>query len=252
MRPRATRSSSRRCSRCSSTTGCSTPNGDWVATGDFETVAVPPTIQALLAARLDRLGAEERAVIERASVEGKVFHRGAVAELSPSRVAAGVGEHLQALVRKELVRPDQAELPGRGRLPLPAPPDPRRGVRRDAEGAARGAARAVRRLARDARASGSSSTRRSSATTSSRPIGTAQSSRRSTKPRVTSPRGSRAPLLGRQARQGSRGHGCSGRSARPRRLAPPERRRPPQRVPPGANGCHHRGRTAEPRKCRRD
>ena len=38
---------------------------------------VPPTIQALLAARLDRLPARERAVLERASVEGKVFHRSA-------------------------------------------------------------------------------------------------------------------------------------------------------------------------------
>ena len=44
-------------------------------------VAVPPTIQALLAARLDRLEPDERAVVERAAVEGKVFHRGAVAEL---------------------------------------------------------------------------------------------------------------------------------------------------------------------------
>jgi tetratricopeptide (TPR) repeat protein len=87
-------------------------NGDWVSTGDFESVAVPPTIQALLAARLDRLGAHERAVIERASVEGKVFHRGGVVELSPTDARAGVGGHLQTLVRKELVRPDTAELPG--------------------------------------------------------------------------------------------------------------------------------------------
>jgi class 3 adenylate cyclase/tetratricopeptide (TPR) repeat protein len=87
-------------------------NGDWVPTGEFESVAVPPTIQALLAARLDRLGANERAVIERASVEGKVFHRGGVVELSPAEARGGVGGHLQTLVRKELVRPDTAELPG--------------------------------------------------------------------------------------------------------------------------------------------
>jgi class 3 adenylate cyclase/tetratricopeptide (TPR) repeat protein len=87
-------------------------NGDWVPSGDFESVAVPPTIQALLAARLDRLGPSERSVIERASVEGKVFHRGGVVELSPTDARAGVGGHLHALVRKELVRPDTAELPG--------------------------------------------------------------------------------------------------------------------------------------------
>ena len=50
--------------------------------------AVPPTIQALLAARLDQLDADERAVIERAAVEGKVFHAGAVAELAPASVCA--------------------------------------------------------------------------------------------------------------------------------------------------------------------
>jgi class 3 adenylate cyclase/tetratricopeptide (TPR) repeat protein len=87
-------------------------NGDWVPTGDFESVAVPPTIQALLAARLDRLGSNERAVIERASVEGKVFHRGGVVELSPAEARGDVAGHLQTLVRKELVRPDTAELPG--------------------------------------------------------------------------------------------------------------------------------------------
>ncbi|MEK6276091.1 MAG: adenylate/guanylate cyclase domain-containing protein [Actinomycetota bacterium] len=87
-------------------------NGDWVPSGDFESIAVPPTIQALLSARLDRLGADERSVIERASVEGKLFHRGGVVELSPTEAREAVGGHLQALVRKELVRPDAAELPG--------------------------------------------------------------------------------------------------------------------------------------------
>src|SRR6266542_5663364 len=46
-------------------------------------VAVPPTIHALLHARLDALGREERAVVERGSVEGQVFHRGTVLELAP-------------------------------------------------------------------------------------------------------------------------------------------------------------------------
>jgi tetratricopeptide (TPR) repeat protein len=58
------------------------------------------------------LGTNERAVIERASVEGKVFHRGGVVELSPTDAREAVSGHLQTLVRKELVRPDTAELPG--------------------------------------------------------------------------------------------------------------------------------------------
>jgi class 3 adenylate cyclase/tetratricopeptide (TPR) repeat protein len=87
-------------------------NGSWVATGDLSKVHVPPTIQALLAARLDGLAPEERSVAERASVEGKVFHRGAVAGLSPAEARDKLGVHLQALVRKELVRPDRAAFPG--------------------------------------------------------------------------------------------------------------------------------------------
>ena len=50
-----------------------------------EEVAVPPTIQALLAARLDQLGAAERGVLERGAVEGQVFHRTAVVALARRR-----------------------------------------------------------------------------------------------------------------------------------------------------------------------
>ncbi|HET7044459.1 MAG TPA: AAA family ATPase [Gaiellaceae bacterium] len=73
--------------------------------------AVPSTIQALLAARLDRLGADERAVIERGAVEGKIFHRAAVRELAPEPVRPEVETHLAALVRKELIRPERGPLP---------------------------------------------------------------------------------------------------------------------------------------------
>jgi class 3 adenylate cyclase/tetratricopeptide (TPR) repeat protein len=84
-------------------------NGSWVATTDLDDMAVPPTIHALLAARLDRLSGDERAVVERASVEGKLFHRGAVAELAPQSVRPRVTAHLLSLVRKELVRPDRPD-----------------------------------------------------------------------------------------------------------------------------------------------
>jgi len=84
-------------------------NGSWVATVDLADAAVPPTIQALIAARLDRLSTGERAVAERGAVEGKVFHRGAVAALAPDLVSQDVGAHLLSLVRKELVRPEEAD-----------------------------------------------------------------------------------------------------------------------------------------------
>jgi class 3 adenylate cyclase/tetratricopeptide (TPR) repeat protein len=73
---------------------------------------VPPTLSALLAARIDRLAEEERAVVERGSVEGRLFHRGAVVELLPEIERSTVGSHLLTLVRKELIRPDRATLPG--------------------------------------------------------------------------------------------------------------------------------------------
>ncbi|HWC32476.1 MAG TPA: tetratricopeptide repeat protein, partial [Actinomycetota bacterium] len=87
-------------------------DGRWIPTTDLSDVAVPPTIQALLAARLERLPADERAVLERASVEGKVFHVGAVAELVPARIGDRVGEHLRTLVRKELIRPERESFMG--------------------------------------------------------------------------------------------------------------------------------------------
>ncbi len=81
--------------------------------GDEEgDLTVPPTIQALLAARIDRLEADERAVLLRAAVEGKTFHRGALAELLPEHARVTLGARLIALVRKELIRPDRSQFPG--------------------------------------------------------------------------------------------------------------------------------------------
>jgi class 3 adenylate cyclase/tetratricopeptide (TPR) repeat protein len=87
-------------------------DGEWRSVEDLANVTVPPTIHLLLAARLDRLDAEERAVIERGAVEGKVFHSGAVATLSPETARPNVRSRLLALARKELIRPDRAEFAG--------------------------------------------------------------------------------------------------------------------------------------------
>ncbi len=86
--------------------------GGWRSVEDLANVTVPPTIHLLLAARLDRLDAEERAVIERGAVEGKVFHTGAVTTLSPDSARPNVRSRLLALARKELIRPDRAEFAG--------------------------------------------------------------------------------------------------------------------------------------------
>jgi class 3 adenylate cyclase len=75
-------------------------------------VRVPPTIRALLQARLDLLNDTERTVIERGAVEGKVFHRGAITALAPPAARDGVPHQLVALVRKELLRPDHSQIAG--------------------------------------------------------------------------------------------------------------------------------------------
>ena len=75
-------------------------------------LAVPPTIHALLATRIDRLGTDERAVLLRAAVQGKTFHRGALAELLPDRSRAMLGARLITLVRQELIRPDRSQFAG--------------------------------------------------------------------------------------------------------------------------------------------
>src|SRR5437016_1648108 len=68
-----------------------------------EDVEVPPTLKALLAARLDQLDEPERRVLERGSIEGELFHRGGVQALAPEEPQ--VTARLTALVRRELVRP---------------------------------------------------------------------------------------------------------------------------------------------------
>src|SRR5215207_2738192 len=73
---------------------------------------LPETIQALLAARIDSLSPAERAVVDRAAIEGRTFHRGAVAELLPSDERAVLDAGLAALVRRQLIRQSEAELPG--------------------------------------------------------------------------------------------------------------------------------------------
>ncbi|MDQ2980866.1 MAG: AAA family ATPase [Actinomycetota bacterium] len=73
-------------------------------------LVVPPTLQALLAARLDQLETAERNVLERGAIEGEIFHRGAVQALAPEETQ--VTPRLAALVRKELIRPDRPQFAG--------------------------------------------------------------------------------------------------------------------------------------------
>jgi class 3 adenylate cyclase len=72
-------------------------------------ISVPPSIRALLAARLDRLEPAEVAVMECASVVGREFTLRAVSSLLPTGLEARAGALLLGLARKELVRPDPSD-----------------------------------------------------------------------------------------------------------------------------------------------
>ena len=78
----------------------------------LERLPVPASIQVLLASRLDQLSSGERQMIERAAVEGTVFHSGAVAALADEALGGDVDACLDSLVRKELIVPYQASFAG--------------------------------------------------------------------------------------------------------------------------------------------
>jgi predicted ATPase/class 3 adenylate cyclase/DNA-binding winged helix-turn-helix (wHTH) protein len=87
-------------------------NGSWTVADELADLPVPPTIHALLAARLERLPDDERALLAHASVEGAVFHRGALDDLAPDSLVPIAERSLTSLVRRDLIRPDQAIVGG--------------------------------------------------------------------------------------------------------------------------------------------
>jgi tetratricopeptide (TPR) repeat protein len=84
--------------------------GRWVAAADLSDMPTPPTISALLAARLDTLPRSERRVLDIASVMGQVFYPDAVHTLAANGADA-IGAGIVALVRKQFVRPERSDLP---------------------------------------------------------------------------------------------------------------------------------------------
>jgi len=72
---------------------------------------IPPTVQALLTARLDRLGPAEQDLLRCASVIGLDFSAAAVTALVAPQAIPFVDRHLQALEAKELVTPVRGPTP---------------------------------------------------------------------------------------------------------------------------------------------
>jgi len=84
-------------------------DGHWSGTADLDKLAIPPTVAAILDARIEQLGNAERADAERGSIQGLVFSIDALVALSPADVQHDIAEHLDTLQRTELIEPDHTD-----------------------------------------------------------------------------------------------------------------------------------------------
>ena len=88
--------------------------GRWVADASIATVEVPPTLQGLIAARLDRVAPEVKALLQRASLAGRLFSTDALTALGEG--AAPDPTLLRDAIRRDLlVEADERAL-GSGRV----------------------------------------------------------------------------------------------------------------------------------------
>ena len=83
-------------------------DGRWMCAHDRLEISIPPTIHALLEARLDQLPRDVRATAEAAAVIGLEFPQLAVASLLPDALRPHVGEHLATLTRRQFIHPASA------------------------------------------------------------------------------------------------------------------------------------------------
>jgi class 3 adenylate cyclase/ketosteroid isomerase-like protein len=79
---------------------------EWITSIDAADLDVPPTVHALLSARIERLDSDERIILERAAVIGPQFPRGGVIAIAPSTIGDDFDRHLETLRRRELVEPE--------------------------------------------------------------------------------------------------------------------------------------------------
>ena len=78
-------------------------DGRWVRGPSGVDIDVPPTINALLEARLGQLGRAERATVEPAAVIGLEFPQSALSEMAPAMLRPTLDAHLATLTRKHFV-----------------------------------------------------------------------------------------------------------------------------------------------------
>jgi class 3 adenylate cyclase len=83
---------------------CGQADGALAVLDQLDELPVPPAVEALLEAELDCLPPPERAVLELASVIGRVFDWASVAGLAPAQLRPRVGALLLALAGRNLIR----------------------------------------------------------------------------------------------------------------------------------------------------
>ena len=83
-------------------------SGEWRASIDLDEVQIPPSVQALMTARLDRLPSTARRVIDAASVIGQTFYPDAIR--AQGRSAADVMQGIAELVQTDLIAPTASDV----------------------------------------------------------------------------------------------------------------------------------------------
>jgi tetratricopeptide (TPR) repeat protein len=73
---------------------------------------LPRSLRVLLQARIDDLTAAERDLLARGSVEGVVFHHGALIAQADDATPSGGNEAAMALMRKGFIAPERGDVPG--------------------------------------------------------------------------------------------------------------------------------------------
>ncbi len=87
-------------------------DGVWSVVEPLARLDLPPSISALLTARLERLPAEERQVLEAASVMGAVFYAGALMDLMDPAPEQPPTAELTRLLRRDLLREAESDIAG--------------------------------------------------------------------------------------------------------------------------------------------
>ena len=95
-------------------------DGGWRTTGEADPIEVPPTIEAILAARIDNLGGAERACAEAASVIGMEFWAEPLDELAGE--GAGAGARAPAPQARDRAHPKAGGPRRHAPIPPPAAP----------------------------------------------------------------------------------------------------------------------------------